>query len=304
MSPKPELQPAADPGDWDATPPALPVSAYDRLLRAGLMLIAPLVLIFLVLHITWGMLVATLLFPVLPARARDALVTFWSRIALVALGIRLELRVAPGSMPIAQSRGALLISNHTSWADVFVIAAVTPARFVAKAEISLWPVLGRFAAAVGTVFVERGRRHAVHHVNETATARLKAGQSIGIFPEGTTTDGTVLLRFHANLVQAGLHAGAPLIPLGVQYLQDGRPSMAAAYIGDMNLGQSLWRILTAPRLTAVLHWLAPLPAEGNTRQAIAAHARAEIALALGLREVDTIYAAPSHPAGGTTAPAP
>ncbi|SPE33733.1 1-acyl-sn-glycerol-3-phosphate acyltransferase [Burkholderiales bacterium] len=257
----------------------------DRLLRGALVVLAPLAFAFIVAHILWGMLVALVLFPLLPSGANDALVKFWSRILLVALGIRLELQRDPEAADIDATRGALLLINHVSWVDVFVVAAVTPARFVAKSEIARWPVLGRFAVAVGTVFVERGRRHAVAHVNHTVTARLRAGQSIGIFPEGTTTDGSRLLVFHANLVQAALAAPAPVIPLGLQYRQDGLPSTAAAYIGDTNLGQSLWRILLAPRLTARLHWLPAVPCEGRTRQAIAGRAREAIGAALALPEV-------------------
>jgi len=257
----------------------------DRLDQAALVLLAPLALSFIIVHIVWGMLVALVLFPLLPPGASDALVKIWSRLLLLALGIRLELQCHPDAGQIEASRGSLLLINHVSWADVFVIAAVTPARFVAKSEIARWPLLGRFARAVGTVFVERGRRHAVARVNHAVVARLRAGQSIGIFPEGTTTDGSQLLAFHANLVQAALQAPAPVIPLGLQYWQDGLPSTAAAYIGDMNLGQSLWRILLAPRLTVRLHWLPPVACDGFTRQAVAARARDAISVALALSDV-------------------
>jgi 1-acyl-sn-glycerol-3-phosphate acyltransferase len=274
--------------------------AFHRLHVGALMALVPLAAAFIVFHILWGLLVAGLLFPVLPARASGALVQFWSRIVLAALGIRLVLRPAPDAAPIAATRGALLVINHTSWADVFVVAAVTPARFVAKAEIAAWPLLGRFAAAVGTVFVERGRRHAVARVNHTVAARLRAGQSIGIFPEGTTSDGSLLLRFHANLVQSALDAPAPVIPVGLQYLQDGRPSGAAAYFGDMNLFASIWRILTAPRLTVHLHWLPAVDCAGLSRQAIAGRARAAIGAAVGLpAEEDAVEATPDGATGGT-----
>ena len=202
--------------------------SLDRVLIPLLWALAPLALCAIFLHILWGMLVARLLFPRLPRSARDALVRFWARIALVLLGIRVQLRVEEGASPLLGRHGGLFVLNHVSWADVFVVCAVLPLRFVAKSEIAAWPVLGRFAGAVGTVFVERGRRHAVAHVNETVVQRLRQGQAIGIFPEGTTTDGTQLLRFHANLIQAALEAPAPVIPLGLQYHQDGRPCTAAA----------------------------------------------------------------------------
>jgi 1-acyl-sn-glycerol-3-phosphate acyltransferase len=264
-----------------------PAAVYERLLQPVLIVLAPLALCFLFFHLIWGLLVALLVFPVLPVAARDALVRFWSRITLVALGIRLDVQVAPGATPIERSGGALLVSNHTSWADVFVIAAVTPARFVAKSEIAGWPVIGLFARAVGTIFVARGRRHAVMRVNEATTQRLRSGQSVTIFPEGTTTDGMRLLRFHANLFQAGIDAGAPVIPLALQYQQNGEPSPAAAFIGDMTLVASMWRIVIAPRLTVRLQWLAPMESAGHSRQDLARRAHAAIHAALDLPPGET-----------------
>jgi 1-acyl-sn-glycerol-3-phosphate acyltransferase len=264
---------------------------YDRAVAVFLMVLAPLVLVFILFHILWGLLAGLLFFPVIPRAASDALVKFWSRIALAALGIRLELHIEPGATPIERTPGSLLIMNHTSWADVFVVAAVTPARFVAKAEIAGWPLIGRFAAGVGTIFVERGRRRAVKRVNHAATLRLRSGQSVGIFPEGTTTDGSCLLRFHANLVQSAMDADAPVIPLALQYLQGGAPTTAAAFVGDDTLVGSMWKILVTPRLSARLYWLPTLDCPGETRQAIAQRARAAIAGVLKLPERDAVSAA-------------
>jgi len=259
----------------------------DRAVVALLIVLAPLVLVFIAFHVLWGVLVGSLLFPVMPTGGRDALVKFWSRIALFALGIRLELQVAPGAGPIDQSAGSLLVINHVSWADVFVVAAVTPARFVAKAEIAGWPLIGRFASGVGTIFVERGRRQAIRRVNQTVTDRLRSGQSVGIFPEGTTTDGSCLLRFHSNLIQAGVEAQAPVVPLALQYLRDGQPTDAAAFVGDDTLVGSIWKVLVTPRLTARLHWLPALESPGEVRQEIAERVRSAISVALGLPERDS-----------------
>ena len=178
--------------------------------------------------------------------------------------------------------GSLLLINHTSWLDVFSIAAVVPARFVSKAEIGRWPLFGWLAIAVGTLFVERGRRHAVVRTNQVLAERLRSGQLIGVFPEGTTTDGSRLLPFHANLVQPAIDLGAPLRPVGVRFTQRGEFSRAAMYIGEMNLMQSLWRVVTAPYLTVELNWLPPIDPPPSTRHAAANAARSAIANALGV----------------------
>jgi 1-acyl-sn-glycerol-3-phosphate acyltransferase len=176
--------------------------------------------------------------------------------------------------------GSLLLINHTSWLDVFSIASVVPARFVAKAEIGRWPVFGWLAILVGTLFVERGRRHAVVRTNQAVAERLRSGQLIGIFPEGTTTDGSRLLPFHANLVQPAIDLGAALRPVGVRFTQRGQFSRAAMFVGDMNLMQSLWRVVTAPNLTVQLHWLPAIEPPPSNRHQAGRAARAAIARAL------------------------
>jgi 1-acyl-sn-glycerol-3-phosphate acyltransferase len=277
--------------------PYFPKRRADRLLALALAMLAPLALAFVLVHIVWGIVVAGLMFPLLPARACNALVRFWSRILLVALGIRLELGPgadAEGARLARGLPGALLLMNHVSWADIFVVAAVVPARFVAKSEIGSWPLAGWLARTVNTVFIERGRRHAVAHVNRVVADRLRAGQSIGIFPEGTTTDGRQLLRFHANLVQSALLAEAPVIPVALQYWQDQAPSLAAAFIGEMTLVESMLRILIAPRLRVRLQFLAPVACQGISRQAIAEEARRAISRALALPEHDLPEAVPAE----------
>jgi 1-acyl-sn-glycerol-3-phosphate acyltransferase len=262
----------------------------DRMLTVALGLLAPLVLAFLLFHMLWGIVVAGLLFPVLPAAACNFLIRFWSRLLLAGLGIRLEFEDLGGASrpPPAGSPGALLLTNHVSWADVFVLAAVIPVRFVAKSEVRSWPLAGWLAKAVGTVFIERGRRHAVSDVNRVVAARLERGQPIAVFPEGTTTDGSAVLRFHANLVHAALVTGAAVVPVALKYWQDERPSCAAAYVGDTSLAESLWRILVAPRLRVQLQLLPAVARAEGTRQEIAREAREAICVALGLPETDAV----------------
>jgi 1-acyl-sn-glycerol-3-phosphate acyltransferase len=285
----------------------------EKLYHKGLFLIAPITILAAFVHVALGVLYAALLFPWIRPRWRDAAVITWSRLLLLIIGVRLDSRGLPpqpgagppspargrgaggegsvflssaererGSGEGAKQLGSLLLINHTSWLDVFSVAAMAPARFVSKAEIGRWPLAGWLAIAVGTLFVERGRRHAVVRTNLAVAERLRSGQLIGVFPEATTTDGSRLLPFHANMLQPAIDLGAPIRPVGLRFTQCGEFSRAAMFIGDMNLMQSLWRVVTTPHLAVELHWLPPIDPPPATRHAAARAARAAIARQLNV----------------------
>ncbi|MCS7100215.1 MAG: 1-acyl-sn-glycerol-3-phosphate acyltransferase, partial [Burkholderiaceae bacterium] len=182
------------------------------------------------------------------------------------------------------TKGRLLLANHVSWIDVFAILSTLPCRFVAKAEIGRWPLLGWLVTLVGTLYIERGRRHAVAAINQRVRERLAAGEAVAVFPEGTTTDGSTLLPFHANLLAPALELGCEVWPLALRYTDGGRPTRAAAFVGEMALPTSLWNILTARELQIEVALLAPIATNpgGHTRHEVAARARARIAEYLGL----------------------
>jgi 1-acyl-sn-glycerol-3-phosphate acyltransferase len=277
-------------------------------MRALALLTAPLRLAVLLLHVLGGLLVAALIFPLLSQPHRNQINKLWSRNLLRIVGLRLVVKGEPIEPEVAATgmaawtSGRILLANHISWIDIFAINAVVPTRFIAKAEISRWPLVGALVSLAGTLYVERGRRHAVHAINQKVAERLKHGETIGVFPEGTTTDGSTLLPFHANLVQPALDVGAEIRPVALRYLQAGAPTLAAAYIGDDNLVSSLWRIVTAPALTVDVHWLAPLASGAATRHAAGRDARDAIAVALGIdvspasAPADTAPAAAHDPA--------
>ena len=120
---------------------------------------------------------------------------------LTVMGIRLECAGALQPAPV------LLLANHVSWLDILAIDAWRPVRFVSKADVRKWPLLGFMVACGGTLFIERERkRDALRVVHQVADA-LRAGASVAVFPEGTTGAGPLLLPFHANLLQAAISTG-------------------------------------------------------------------------------------------------
>lgn len=232
--------------------------------RAGWRLVRAL------LHALAGLATILWIFPRLDVPARHARVQAWAGRMLTVLGIRLQVRGTP-----ALQGPMLLVANHVSWLDILVMHAARHCRFVSKAEVRDWPLIGTLATGAGTLYIERkSRRDALRVVHEMA-ARLQAGDVLAVFPEGTTSDGLDLLPFHANLIQAAVTADAPAQPVALQFFDTstGQPSVTAAYIGDDTLMDSLWRAVSGPPITVIVSFGVPQRVGERDRRAWAADLR-------------------------------
>jgi 1-acyl-sn-glycerol-3-phosphate acyltransferase len=248
-------------------------------LRAGLRLLRAL------MQVLAGLLTLALRFPRASAAQRHAHIRAWSRGMLNALGVRLQVqgdtaRVAPGS---------LIVLNHVSWLDILCLHAALPqARFISKADVRRWPVLGWMVAAAGTLFIERTNKRDALRVVHVCAESLRQGDCVAVFPEGTTGEGPQLLPFHANLLQAAISVHAPLQPLALRFHAPGeRFAAAAAYTGDTDLLTSAWRIVRCRALAAELQLLAPIATEGEERRSLAEHARGVVQAALDAGDAGT-----------------
>jgi len=186
-----------------------------------------------------------------------------------------ELKIV-GAPP--QEGPLLLVSNHISWVDIVALHAACRCRFVAKADVKRWPLIGILATGGGTLYVRReSRRDAMRVVHRMAQA-LGDGDVLAVFPEGTTGDGASVLPFHANLIQAAISADSPVQPVAIQFVdaRSGTPSRAVTYMGDESLVNSIWRTLSARDLCAVVAFGAVQRAEGRDRRAWAQELRSEI----------------------------
>jgi 1-acyl-sn-glycerol-3-phosphate acyltransferase len=231
-----------------------------------------------VLHGGHGVLIVLLRFPSLNPAGREARIRWWAGKMLRVLGLRLVLqgRLRPGAK--------LLVANHISWIDIMVVHAVCPeARFVSKADVQQWPLVNRLVHSARTLYIQREtRRDALRVMHQMAEA-LQAGDTVAVFPEGTTGPGDALLPFHANLLQAAIASATPVQPLALRFADDEHAvSPDALWLGDVTLGQSLWRLARAQGLVA---HLTVLPAEGTAhadRRALAERLRGLIGDALAL----------------------
>lgn len=241
------------------------VRRWTRLVRFGL-------------HLARGLATAAFLFPLQSKERRRREIEHWSINLLTLLGIRLFLHGTPppyGAYPL------MLVSNHVSWLDIFAINSIVPARFVAKSEVRVWPFVGWLCARAGTLFIRRGRRHDAARINLLVVEALQAGEVFAVFPEGTTSDGSTMFRFHASLLEPALQAGAAVQPIALWYdRSDGSLCTEVAYDGD----RSFWAVLmgaTSQREILVhVCFLDPIVAADRHRRDIALEAHDAIFLTL------------------------
>ena len=225
-------------------------------------------------HLLVGLLTVYFHFPKLTQSQKNKRIEVWAGVLLAKLAIKL---IVNGRPPKAGP--VLLVSNHISWLDILVIHAAGHCRFVSKADIKHWPVLGTLTTAGGTLYIEReSRRDAmrvVHHMSEA----LSAGDIVAVFPEGTTGNGVDMLPFHANLLQAAIAVDAPVQPIALSFRDTatGQISQAASFVGDETLLGSLWNTLKSCNLAAVATYGVPQWAHGRDRRTWAADLRTEIA---------------------------
>ena len=229
-------------------------------------------LLRMVLHLLHGMTVMALQFPRLDAAGRQQRIQWWSAKLVRLAGLQLHVQGTP------RPGATLLLANHVSWLDIAAIHAVAPrARFVSKADVLSWPLLGWLIRNAGTLFIERERKRDALRVLHQVAEALQAGDCIAVFPEGTTGDGAALLPFHANLLQAAISVDVPVQAIALRYSDpQHRFSPAAQFLGETTLLQSVWRMLSARGLSVHVDLLAPQGARHADRRALAALLREQI----------------------------
>ncbi len=228
-------------------------------------------------HALSGVATTVFVFPWIGVDRRRARVKIWSARLLRMLAI--DVKVEGDFM--TRGGNVLVVANHVSWLDIFVLNSVHPVRFVAKSELAKWPVVSQLIRGAGTVFIERARRRDTHRVNHQMAQVLAGGEIVAIFPEGTTTYGAGVLPFKSSLMQPIVEAEGHVQPVALRYLDpDGTPTLAPAYVGDTSFAASFWCVCGTRALTVLLHARPPLPARGGHRRDLARAAEQSIRTAL------------------------
>lgn len=225
-----------------------------------------------VAHGLHGLSIVVTRFSRYDAAQRHARIQWWAAKMLRTMGITLEIEGEP------HPGGALLVANHVSWLDIMAVHAVCPhARFVSKADVRAWPMLSKLVDAGGTLYLERERKRDALRVVHLMAQALTAGETVVVFPEGTTSDGRALLPFHANLLQAAIATRTPVQPVALRFSDARDPvSRAVEFVGDTTLLQSLWRVAGGEGVVVRVRLLPAHASHGVDRRALSELLRARI----------------------------
>ena len=224
----------------------------------------------------YGLIIAGIVFPVLhficsankAKTKRDRLKIHWLKVfsSIMKLSV-----IREGELP---KDGALLISNHISWLDIIVIGQYLPVYFVAKSDISSWPIIGYLSRQGGTIFIRRGNKKSIKATTEKMIWVLKQNSNIVAFPEGTTTSGNEVLSFHASLFQPALLTKSVIQPVVIQY--EGAAKHQAPFIGEDDFVRHLIKMLCLDKVEVRLSFLPVIKSLGKDRHTVCVEAREKI----------------------------
>jgi 1-acyl-sn-glycerol-3-phosphate acyltransferase len=232
-----------------------------------------------VLHLVRGATTMAIVFPFIGEEHKRRIIKRWSDGVLDIFGLTLELEGTPPEA--APGQPVMLVGNHISWVDIYAYLCVTEVKFVAKSEVKSWPLIGWFATNLGTIFVERDRPRDAVRVSNEVRAALEAGHRVCVFPEGTTTDGSVVLPFSSVLISAAVDKGVAVQPVAIAYRRpEGGICTRAAFTGDDTLIASLWQLAGGGRSVVKLTFLEAIKSESMDRRLLSRQAEDAIRASL------------------------
>jgi 1-acyl-sn-glycerol-3-phosphate acyltransferase len=182
-------------------------------------------------------------------RLRNRVFSLWAQVSLACVGVRVTVHGTPPQGP------CFLVANHLVYLDIWVLAAATPAVFVAESGIARWPFFGFMAKRASIIFIDRSNRRSIPEVNRRIEAALDEGQVLALFPEGRTGDGVRPLPFRSSLFEPAARGGHPVAWATIHY-RTGAPDPPASEVVVWKDGVGLpWharRLLLLDRIEATV----------------------------------------------------
>lgn len=234
------------------------------------------------IHVALGLTVCSVVFPFSSSATQEKLVRWWSGAMLAICQVEVRFQNLSNAPP---EQRVLVVANHVSWLDIFLLNSLRPCHFVAKADIRNWPILGWLSQKAGTIFLARGKQREVRRIYEGLVHQIAAGKRIAFFPEGTTAPQGTILPFHANLFEAAIEAQVPIQAFSIRYVNaKGSLHHAVDFIGEMTFAESMNLILRGGKITAELTQLPLISSDNAHRREVAQAARLAVAQSLGIAD--------------------
>jgi 1-acyl-sn-glycerol-3-phosphate acyltransferase len=231
-------------------------------------------------HAVLAIVLLSSIYPRLAPPRRRAVVGWWSGKLLRILNIRVRVE---GLAPRAREHGAMIAANHVSWLDIFLVSSVRPTRFIAKSEIRDWGIVGWIAERTGTLFIRRDQLRDTARINALVHDALAGGDCVGLFPEGITTEGDMLHKFHTALFEPAVANEAHVHPAAIRYEKpDGSLCREASFRGERTFMESISLVIGERAMVARIAFAPVVETPGAHRRDVAREAQARIASLLGL----------------------
>ena len=206
-------------------------------------------IILILLHLFYGFFFSLYILYV-NKNPKKKFIKSWSSTLLKILNINLN--VDKDINNILSSNNYLIVSNHISWLDIFLINSIYPVTFLSKASVASWPLIGPLTKSADTIFIDRKKLSAIKDSADQIEYNLKKTGSVYFFPEGTASDGSYLLPFKSNLFQTAINTNKNILPICIQYTYQNKFTKAPSYCGDMSLLKSLLNLIRLKNISAKL----------------------------------------------------
>ncbi len=203
------------------------------------------------------------------------MVRFWQGNLMRIFGFRLR------KFGVAHPGACLSVANHVSWLDITLIHSQRVVHFVAKSEISRWPLVGWVARRAGTIYHRRGNSDSLSAVAQLMVERMRAGESVGVFPEGGSSTSFVVRTFHARIFQPPVEAAVPVQPIALRYARAGALAHSVPFRVNEGFLSNFLRLLGESGGDAEVHFLPVVPVAANARRAIAELSKNAISQVVG-----------------------
>lgn len=206
-----------------------------------------------------------------PSGIQSSVTRWWHRNIAKSIGVKVHVYGIP------RKQATLFVSNHISLFDINALGSVLPLRFLSKAEVKKWPLLGWLATRAGTLYIPRGGRQAAYNANKAMAEALSSDHNVVLFAEGTTTDGNVK-KFHSRLLQSAVDSGCHVQPVAIRYPcpEGNKVHPAARVLDGMTFTEAARRLIGAEKLQVEIYFAEAIIAEDKSRDELARYAENEV----------------------------